>query len=125
MRSRFGCFSSSEVNVVVGFGRKYSSPSAGPLVASSIAALSRTLRVRTCSVEKPSHTSPSNGPTGTRPRDGLNPNTPQHDAGIRIEPPPSPPLANGTMPVATATALPPDDPPEVSRVSHGFRVGPN
>ena len=28
------------------------------------------------------------------------------------------------MPVASATAAPPDEPPHVSRVSHGFRVIP-
>jgi len=39
---------------------------------------------------------------------------PQHDAGMRIEPPPSLACAIGTMPEATAPALPPDEPPEVS-----------
>jgi hypothetical protein len=50
---------------------------------------------------------------------------PHHDAGMRIEPPPSVPSATGTRPAATAAALPPDDPPELRDVSNGLRVGPN
>ena len=42
---------------------------------------------------------------------GLKPTTPQNDAGIRIEPPPSDPVARGTMPAAIAAADPPDEPP--------------
>jgi len=49
---------------------------------------------------------------------------PQCDAGIRIDPPPSLPVANGTMPVATATAEPLLDPPAVRSRSQGLRVGP-
>ena len=65
------------------------------------------------------------GPTGVRPRDGLSPNRPQHDAGIRIEPPPSFACASGTMPAATAAAAPPLEPPGVSSRFHGLRAGPN
>ena len=43
---------------------------------------------------------------------------------MRSEPPPSLPCASGTMPAATAAALPPDEPPGVRVVSHGLRVGP-
>ena len=39
------------------------------------------------------------------------PTSPQNPAGIRIEPPPSLPLARLTRPPATAVALPPDEPP--------------
>ena len=46
-----------------------------------------------------------------RPRVGFRPNSPQHDAGIRIEPPPSLACAAGTMRVATAADDPPLDPP--------------
>ena len=60
----------------------------------------------------------------TRPRCGLSPKSPQQAAGIRIEPPPSPPMPTGTMPVATATAVPPLEPPGVRRRSHGLRVMP-
>src|SRR2546423_15132371 len=64
------------------------------------------------------------GDHDTRPRVGLRPKSPQHDAGMRIEPPPSLPCASETIPEATAAALPPDDPPGVREVSHGLRVGP-
>ena len=45
-------------------------------------------------------------------------------AGMRIEPPPSPACATGTMPLATAAADPPLEPPELRVGSQGFRVGP-
>jgi len=43
---------------------------------------------------------------------------------MRIDPPPSFPCANATVPDATAAALPPEDPPGVRPVSHGLRVTP-
>ena len=64
------------------------------------------------------------GPQVLRPRVGLRPNSPQCDAGMRIEPPPSLPWAMGTMPAATAAAEPPLDPPGVRVGSQGLRVGP-
>jgi hypothetical protein len=69
-------------------------------------------------------TSPSNGAWVIRARVGLSPTRPQHDAGIRIEPPPSFPCAIATIPDATAAAEPPLDPPGVRVLSHGFRVAP-
>ena len=45
-------------------------------------------------------------------------------AGMRIEPPPSPPLAMGSRPPATAAAEPPEEPPGVRSGSHGLRVVP-
>ena len=45
-------------------------------------------------------------------------------AGIRIEPPPSPACATGTIPLATAAADPPLEPPALRVTSHGLRVGP-
>ena len=83
----------------------------GPASTSSTAAVSPTDRVST-----PSETRklcPPSGPTETRPRAGFSPTSPQHDAGIRIEPPPSLPCATGTIPAATAAAAPPLDPPGV------------
>src|ERR1700722_7290044 len=53
------------------------------------------------------------------------PTMPQKDAGIRIEQPKSVPCANGTMPVATATADPPEDPAGLSSGFQGLRVTPN
>jgi len=87
------------------------SPGSAPASASSIRAVSRTLREITPSLEAPNQASPMPGPDDTRPRDGRSPNSPQHAAGMRIEPPPSPPIATGTIPEATATADPPLDPP--------------
>ena len=59
-----------------------------------------------------------------RPWLGFSPTRPQHDAGMRIEPPPSLACASGTMPDATAAAAPPLDPPGVREVSHGLWVAP-
>src|SRR3954453_3882710 len=64
-------------------------------------------------------------PLGTRPSDGLNPDSPHSADGMRIDPPPSDPVARGTIPAAMAAALPPDDPPGLRARSHGFRVSPN
>src|SRR5687767_13870299 len=108
-----------------GAGAQYGAPMSGPATASSIAALSRTLRVMQCSIAAPCQSSPVTGPAGVRPRVGLSPKSPQHEAGIRIDPPPSPPPAHGTIPLATAAADPPDDPPGVRVMSHGLRAGPN
>src|SRR5258708_35086687 len=66
----------------------------------------------------------SAGANDTRPRDGLRPNSPEHAAGIRIDPPPSLACAAGTTPPATAADAPPDDPPGVRSRSHGLRAGP-
>src|ERR1700712_1220220 len=95
-----------------------------PAVASSMAALSRTDRLMTCSIANPFHSSPRSGPVGVDPRLGLNPKSPQHDAGMRMEPPPSPPLAKGTKRAAIAAAEPPLDPPGECAADQGLRVGP-
>ncbi len=65
------------------------------------------------------------GHDGTRPGDGRMPTTLQNDAGLRNEPPVSLPSAIGTMHVASATAAPPLDPPQVFDGSYGLRVAPN
>ena len=44
---------------------------------------------------------------------------------MRIEPPKSVPWASGSMPVATATAEPPDEPAALSAGFQGLRVAPN
>ena len=59
----------------------------------------------------------------TRSGVGRRPTTPQQEAGMRIEPPVSPPRAKVHMPAATAAALPPLDPPGVKPSRHGFWVG--
>src|SRR5262245_16697059 len=69
--------------------------------------------------------SPSIGPSGTRARLGLMPKRPQHEAGMRMEPPPSLAWAIGTIPAATAAAEPPLEPPTECPGFHGLRVCPN
>jgi hypothetical protein len=54
--------------------------------------------------------SPS-GAIDTRARVAFNPTRPLHEAGIRIEPPPSLAWPIATMPDATAEPEPPLDPP--------------
>src|SRR4051812_15021379 len=53
------------------------------------------------------------------------PEKPHSADGMRIDPPPSDPVAIGTSPAASAAEEPPDDPPEVCARSHGLRVAPN
>src|SRR6202023_3810303 len=96
-----------------------------PEVASSSAALSRTERVIACPPPAPFHPSPKSGPMGLRARVGFRPNRPQHEAGTRIEPPPSVACAIGSMPAATAAAAPPLEPPALCAGFQGLRVGPN
>ena len=60
----------------------------------------------------------------TRPRVGLRPKRPQQEAGMRIEPAPSPAEAIGTRPAATAAAEPPLEPPGVRCGFQGLRVTP-
>src|SRR5918912_557843 len=92
-------------------------------MASSMSARSATVRPSgpfTDSVGQPLNP----GCLGTTPNVGLWPATPQNDAGMRIEPPPSVPSAPGTMPAATAAPDPPLEPPGVRSVAHGLRVVP-
>src|SRR6267378_1970816 len=53
------------------------------------------------------------------------PTMPQNEAGIRIEQPKSVPCAKGAIPVATATADPPEDPAGLNAGFQGLRVTPN
>ena len=43
---------------------------------------------------------------------------------MRIEPPPSLPIAKGAMPDASAAEAPPEEPPGVFSRFHGLRVAP-
>src|SRR6476646_11781040 len=89
-----------------------------------MAALSRTLMLSTWPQENPAQPSPRSGPSGLRARVGFNPNTPEAEAGIRMEPPPSLACATGRMRAATAAPAPPDEPPEECARFQGLRVGP-
>ena len=86
MRSRPGSAPTSSVNGRAGGGARYGSPTSGPEVASSSAALSRTDRVSACSAAAPAATSPYSGPSGLRARVGLRANSPHAEAGYRSEP---------------------------------------
>src|SRR5699024_6712694 len=57
---------------------------------------------------------------GIRLKQGLKAETPQRDAGIRIDPAVSVPRAVGTTPVATAAADPPLEPPAERSGAQGF-----
>src|SRR5438874_356698 len=104
MRRRPGSRPTSSRNGLAGGGAQYGSPMSGPEVASSSAALSRTLRVTAWMTEAPPQPSPASGPMGTRPRVGLRPKRPQHEAGMRIEPPPSVAVVAGGMQAVAAAA---------------------
>ena len=64
------------------------------------------------------------GSRGMAPKVGLKPTTPQNAAGMRMEPPPSPPMLTGPIPAATAAPAPPDDPPGTRSRSQGLDVRP-
>ena len=64
------------------------------------------------------------GPFGIRPNVAFSPNNPVKPAGIRIDPPPSPPVQIGSRPPAMDAADPPDEPPGVRSRSYGFDVAP-
>src|SRR5262244_2336659 len=89
--------------------------------ASRAAAVSATVRVSTPLVTKPSRLTVT---FVTRPRVGFSPTRPVHDAGMRIDPPPSSAWAMGAIPAATAAPAPLDDPPGVRSGSHGLREMP-
>src|SRR5690606_40878863 len=103
-------------------GHTREEPGTGRAITSRRAAASRTVRLSTPSVVSPFQDGES-GPVTTRPRLGLKPNTPQQEAGIRIEPPPSLPGASGSRRAATAAAAPPLDPPAFRSGSVGLRAG--
>jgi len=95
----------------------------GPARTLSSNATSPTLRASGPPTDVVSHWL-SFGHSGTRPRLGRSPTTPQNDAGLRRLPPMSDPSASGTMPAARAHAAPPLDPPALRLGSTGFRVVP-
>ena len=86
--------------------------------------MSATVRVRNPSTLSP-YQWPSSDEGDTRSRWGFSPTRPQADAGMRIEPAPSEPVAAAQSPAATAAALPPLEPPGVRSVFQGLRVIPN
>src|SRR5882757_6497232 len=65
------------------------------------------------------------GVCATRPMLGRRPTMPQKLAGLRSEPPMSEPWASQVMPVASATAAPPEEPAAERDRSQGLSVAPN
>src|SRR5258708_21263960 len=107
-----------------GGGAEYGSAGPGPQVASSSAALSRTVSVTACSVELPPRPSPVTGAKVLRPRVGLSPTSPQLAAGARIEPKPSVAWAIRSIRTPPPAAAPPLQPGGKPGGSHGVRAGP-
>ena len=93
-------------------GRLKGSYSLAPLQTSNQRAASRTERDRQPTTAVSGSISVL-GPLGMRPNVDLSPNRPVKPAGIRMEPPPSPPVQMGSRPPATDAAEPPDEPPGV------------
>src|SRR5262249_52828609 len=60
----------------------------------------------------------------TRSNVGLKPTTPQHAAGMRIDPPESVPSAASARPAASVAAEPPLEPPAIRPRATGFRPVP-
>src|SRR6516225_8773404 len=105
-------------------GSESGSAGCSPLIASSNSARSSTLRaIGPCTVRLRSIL--NFGECATRPMLGRRPTTPQKLAGLRQEPPMSVPCASQAMPVASATAAPPEEPAADLEVSHGLSVAPN
>src|SRR3954470_10202925 len=97
-------------------------PSHGrPLMACDQVAMSATVRVNRPTVSRDQENGFRPG-VGSAPYDGLNPTTPQYDAGRITEPPVCVPTASGTRPAATAAAEPADDPPGVRPAAFGLSV---
>src|ERR1700694_4387888 len=95
-----------------------------PTIASSISAASSAVRASgPCTW--PGSQANGIGQFGVSPGVGRIPTMPQNDAGIRIEQPKSVPCASGAIPVATATADPPEEPAGLSAGFQGLRVTPN
>src|SRR6516164_4968019 len=123
---RFGFLAEREAgrNEVESRGSDSGSAGCSPLMASSNSARSSTFRaigpwtVRLRSILKV-------GECATRPMLGRKPTTPQKLAGLRQEPPISVRCASQAIPVASATAAPPDEPEADLETCQGLRVAPN
>src|SRR4029450_12564019 len=107
---------------MAGRGNEKRSRSSGPAVTSRCRALSATVVASSPNTDVSDPVGPG---CGIRPWLGLNPTSPQNDAGMRVDPPPSLAVATGTSPAATAAALPPLEPPGVRCGFHGLRAMPN
>src|SRR5262249_49174271 len=105
-------------------GSDSGSAGCSPLIASRKNARSSTLRAMGPCTPR-FRSMPNFGVCATRPMLGRMPTTPQKLAGLGREPPMPEPCASQAMPVASATAAPPEEPAAERDVSHGFTVAPN
>ncbi len=121
MRNLPGDTPTSSANGRVGGGATFHAPRSTCDNTSSTAAVSATVRDTTPDVDAEVIASTR---FGIRLRLDFRPTSPLHDAGIRIEPPPSEACAIGAMPEATAAPAPPDEPPGVRSGFHGLRLAP-
>src|SRR5437879_2295147 len=123
---RFGLLPerAAERNDVGSTGKDSGSAGCSPLMASSSSAKSSTLRAIGPWTPRLRSTAAAIV-CATRPMLGLNPTMPQKLAGLRKLPPMSEPCASHAVPVASATAAPPEEPAAEREVSQGLRVGPN
>jgi hypothetical protein len=95
----------------------------GPAITASMRALSRTFAV----IGPAWSRCGSSGAIpvyGTSPQVGFMPTTPHSAAGMRIDPPWSPPIASSQSPAATTAADPDDDPPAEWPRRRGLCTGP-
>ena len=99
------------------------SPPDGSAMAFNKIAASKTLLVigPTWSSDSDSGTTPL---ALTRPNCGFKPTTPHCDAGSRIEPAVSVPIAANPSPAATAVAEPPEEPPAMCSRFHALWTSP-
>jgi hypothetical protein len=72
-------------------------------------------------IEETTPLCPLGSPNGTRPYVAAMPKIPDTAAGIRMLPPPSKPIATGTIPAATAVAEPEEEPPETKLVLYALK----
>ena len=93
-----------------GRGNDRMSVGSGPTAMSRAVTTSAMRRAIGPLVDRSCQSEPCSPPDGTRPSDGFMPLRPQHDDGMRMDPPPSEPVARGTMPAAMAAAAPPTSP---------------
>ena len=123
--TRFGATRPRQASLKETAGASKVSGSCGqkPAIVSRNSARSATLRAIGPCTESGLQRLPT-VPRVTRPGDGRSPTTEQWLPGPRSEPPWSVPCASQTSPVATDTAPPPVEPPEVSDVFQGLRVRP-
>src|SRR5271165_1665595 len=116
--------SSAASHEASGRGRARRSVGSGPTATSRARATSAMRRAMGPLVERSIQPGGWGPPAGTRPRLGFMPDRPQQALGIRMDPPPSDPVASGTIPAASAAADPPDDPPGPRERSKGLSDGP-